>query len=100
MWKVTFHEEAESEIYKAARYYEDRAADLGLAFLDEIEKTTQRISANPMTCQLVGNEIRQALVSRFPYSILFSIESSKHIRVIAVAHHKQRPGYWRERNRK
>ena len=68
MRKITFHEEADSEVYEAALYYEERATDLGLAFLDEIEKTSEHILANPMAYQCVGGEVRQALVARFPYS--------------------------------
>jgi len=97
MRKVTFHEEADSEIYEAALYYEEKAADLGLLFLDEIEKAILRILANPMAYPSVGDEVRQAIVSRFPYSILYVIESDEHLRVIAVAHQKRRPGYWNVR---
>jgi plasmid stabilization system protein ParE len=97
MRKVTFHEEADSEIYEAALYYEEKAADLGLLFLDEIEKAILRILANPMAYPSVGDEVRQAIVSRFPYSILYVIESDEHLRVIAVAHQKRRPGSWNVR---
>ncbi len=97
MRKITFHEDADSEAHEAALYYEERATDLGLAFLDEIEKSSQRILANPLAYQRVGGEVRQAPVARFPYSILYVIEPDEHIRVIAVAHQKRRPGYWRER---
>jgi hypothetical protein len=48
MRRITFHEEADSEIYEAALYYEKRAPGLGLSFLDEVEKASQRILANPM----------------------------------------------------
>ena len=33
---------------------------------------------------------------RFPYQVVF-IELKKYIRVLAVAHERRRPGYWRER---
>ena len=97
MRKVTFHEEADSEFYEAALYYEEKATDLGLLFLDEIEKAVLRILANPIAYPSVGDEVRQAIVSRFPYSILYVIESDEHLRVIAVAHQKRRPGYWNVR---
>ena len=97
MRKITFHEEADSEVHEAALYYEERATELGLAFLNEIEKSSQRVLANPMAYQRVAEEVRQALVARFPYSILYVIEADEHIRVIAVAHLKRRPGYWRKR---
>ena len=43
MRRVTFHEEADSEVKEAALYCEDRDPDPGLAFLDEIEKTVVQI---------------------------------------------------------
>ncbi len=70
MHQITFHEEADFETLEAARYYEERAACFGLTFLDEIEKSTHRIMANPLSYQRVGGEVRQAPMTRFPYSIL------------------------------
>ena len=97
MRRITFHEEADAEVYEAVLYYEDRAPNLGLAFLDEIEKASQRILANPMASRSVGDEVRQAPVARFPYNVLYVLERDDCIRVIAVAHQKRRPGYWRKR---
>jgi plasmid stabilization system protein ParE len=85
MRQITFHEE------------EEKATGLGLTFLDEIEKSTQRIVTNPMMYQRVGGEVRQATVTRFPYSILYAIEPDEKIRVLAIAHQKRRPGYWLDR---
>jgi len=36
------------------------------------------------------------LLYRFPYAICYRIERSC-VMVYAVAHHKQRPGYWKAR---
>jgi plasmid stabilization system protein ParE len=94
---IAFHEEADFETLEAARYYEERAAGLGLTFLDEIEKSAKRILENPLAYQRIGGEIRQAPMTRFPYSLLYVIESDEEISVLAVAHQKRRPGYWRDR---
>jgi len=50
-----------------------------------------------MAYQSVGDEVRKAPVARFPYNVLYAIEPDERIRVIAVAHQKWRPGYWRKR---
>jgi plasmid stabilization system protein ParE len=97
MRRITFHEEADLEMNEAALYYEKRSLNLGLAFLDEIEKASQRILADPRVYQSVGDEVRRARVGRFPFNILYVVESDDLIRVIAVAHQKRRPGYWRIR---
>jgi plasmid stabilization system protein ParE len=94
---MTFHEDADSEMLEAALYYERRAPELGLAFLDEVERISKRIMVNPKAYQSVGDEVRQALLRRFPYNILYVIEPDDHIRIVAAAHQKRRPGYWRSR---
>jgi len=35
-------------------------------------------------------------LTRFPYSLIYT-ESGDEIRILAVAHHSRRPGYWRGR---
>lgn len=94
--KVTFHEEAAAEVNEAAQYYEERAFGLGLSFLAELEEVVEQIVANPEACQLIGHGVRRKLLRRFPYSLLYVVEPES-IRVMAVAHHKRRPRYWRYR---
>ena len=93
MRKVTFHEDAETEMKEAARYYEERALGLGMSFLDAIEEAVDQVLANPEAYQLVGDDVRHKILRRFPYSVLYAIEPDR-IRVMAVAHQKRRPGYW------
>lgn len=93
---LTFHEEAGVEVNEAATYYEERMPGLGVLFLGALEEAVQTILAHPEASQLVGSEIRRYLVRRFPYSLLYVVESDR-IRVLAVAHQKRRPGYWRTR---
>jgi len=93
MRKVTFHEDAETEMNEAARYYEERALGLGMSFLDAIEEAVDQVLANPEAYQLVGDDVRHKILRRFPYSVLYAIEPDR-IRVMAVAHQKRRPGYW------
>jgi len=93
MRKVTFHEDAETEMNEAARYYEERALGLGMSFLDAIEEAVDQVLADPEAYQLVGDEVRHKILRRFPYSALYAIEPDR-IRVMAVAHQKRRPGYW------
>jgi toxin ParE1/3/4 len=40
--------------------------------------------------------LRRALLSRFPYGVVF-VELEDHIRVVAIAHAKRKPGYWLHR---
>jgi toxin ParE1/3/4 len=45
---------------------------------------------------LYDPDIRSAKVVRFPYRVVYVVVASD-IDVVAVAHAKRRPGYWRDR---
>ena len=96
MTRATFHPEAGAEIAEAARYYETRSPGLGFSFLMELDDAIEQVVANPKAFQLVSREIRRKPLRRFPYSLLYVIEADR-IRVVAAAHHRRRPDYWRSR---
>lgn len=91
--------EVEAELDAAAGWYEDRGAGLGAALVDEVLETLDRMRARPQQFPRVGDDslVRRALLERFPYALLFGIESEEQVVVYALAHGKRRPGYWRAR---
>jgi len=50
----------------------------------------------PLACPIERAEIRRLTLSRFPYKLLYSVESD-HIYLIAVAHQHRMPEYWIDR---
>ena len=44
----------------------------------------------------LGAGRRRYLMKHFPYSLVYTV-SSEEIRILAVAHHSRRPGYWASR---
>ncbi|MEW5984114.1 MAG: type II toxin-antitoxin system RelE/ParE family toxin [Acidobacteriota bacterium] len=93
---LSIHEGAEAEINEAADFYDLESPGLGGVFLDEIQRALQRIVDFPEAAPLVRGRVRKRIVTKFPYSLLYSMRGSE-IRVLAVAHHKRRPFYWRGR---
>jgi len=93
---VSFHPDADAEVTEAARYYEMRSPGLGFLFLREVQRSLEQVIANPEAHQLIGTEVRRKPLRQFPYSLMYAVEPDR-IRVIAVAHAKRRPNYWRDR---
>jgi hypothetical protein len=54
------------------------------------------LAASPIVNIPTSIGARQIFVKRFPYSIIF-IEHGEDLWVVAFAHHRRTPGYWRER---
>jgi plasmid stabilization system protein ParE len=91
-----FHPEAEGEFFEAIAYYEERAPGLGLDFSAEVHATIQRILAFPLAWQVLEDDIRRALVNRFPYGVLYAVDETR-IWIVAVMDLHRQPGYWQER---
>ena len=96
MKPAVFLPEAEQEMLEAAHYYESHSPGLGADFLREIDQAVQSIKTTPNTWPILEGALRRRLIRRFPCGILYKIEP-KEILIIAVAHLRKRPGYWKER---
>ena len=91
-----FDPEAQSEFLAAVRYYEDSQIGLGRRFRNLVESGVKKITETPFLYRTVKAPFRRYLFPKFPYSIIYSIEPD-HVRIIAVAHNKRKPGYWLDR---
>lgn len=86
-----------AELHDAAAFYAAKAnAGLGLTFVAEFERTANLILENPMLGAIFRGTLRRHLLRRFPYSVIYQI-TAEELRIIAVAHHRRRPGFWKGR---
>jgi len=86
--------DAERELTDGAVYYaqEGKNTDLGLAFIVEFERALELLCAYPRLGAPWRN-MRRFPLRRFPYSIIYYV-TGEELRVIALAHHRRKPGYW------
>jgi toxin ParE1/3/4 len=94
--QIVFHPDADTEITEASHYYEVRKPGLGSDFIGEVERALDQISANPEACQRIGKRVRRKTLWRFPYNLIYAVYPER-IRIVACAHQKRRPFYWRKR---
>ena len=88
--------EAEAEMEEAHDFYEGRQTGLGDDFVARVQRVFDRTSANPRMHRSVYADIRQAGLTRFPYSVFYR-EDSTRIEVIAVFHDSRDPSVWQGR---
>lgn len=94
--KSEFLPEAAEEFREAVLYYENEAPGVGLWLVAEVRKGVTFITEHPYASVDVGGGIRRKVLNHFPYNLLYAVEPEL-IVIIAVAHQKRRPRYWRER---
>ena len=95
--KLVVSPAALAELQDAAAFYTLKAnVELGLAFVTEFERTANFILANPLIGAVFQGTRRHHILRRFPYSIIYQV-AAEELRILAVAHHRRRPGYWAQR---
>ena|ERR1700687_3688361 len=87
---------AEEEMTEASVFYEAATSGLGAAFLNEIQRVINILREHPELGQGVGRGLRRALLHRFPFSLIYSVEMDE-VLIVAVAHQHRRPDYWKNR---
>lgn len=96
MIAYSFHPEADVEFAEASLFYESRMPGLGKSFAGEVESTISLIREFPDAGTPIGITHRRAIVARFPYTVVYR-QYPDFIAIVAVAHQRRRPGYWRRR---
>ena len=93
---IGFHPDADAEVTEAAQYYEIRQIGLGSDLLAEVERGLNQILMNTDASPKIGKRLRRKSLWRFPYNLVYTVYPDR-IQILACAHQKRRPFYWRKR---
>jgi len=86
--------EADSELSREALFYAgEGGAKLGQEFINEFDRALALLCNQPGLGARWRNQRRRFPLRRFPFSIIYYARGED-LRVIALAHHRQKPGYW------
>ena len=77
-------------------WYKARSSVLGEGFISEVQKAIDRLRENPKLFAKVYRGVRRSPVLRFPYEVFFR-EEEKRVAVMAVAHLRRDPDFWKQR---
>lgn len=80
------------------RWYETQRAGLGAECYEAVLATMSLLEAHEEAGAPVAGDprTRRLLVGRFPYQVVYRLRDTE-IVIVAFAHLKRRPGYWRKR---
>ncbi|WP_104004124.1 type II toxin-antitoxin system RelE/ParE family toxin [Marinobacterium lutimaris] len=93
----SFHPAAEAEFLESVGYYESKVPGLGAALIEEFEALVKLLGELPKAWQIeLPPDIRRVPFHRFPLSIVYR-ETHDGFQVLAIAHDRRRPLYWRGR---
>ncbi len=99
--RLPFESEAAAEFVAATEWYEREREGYGALFVSEVRRAVDRAADLPRSGPAIPgtdpeHDVRRFVVSRFPYLVITAIVAGQRA-VVAVAHGRRRPGYWRDR---
>jgi plasmid stabilization system protein ParE len=95
--KLRIRPEAQREIEEAYDHYRTENPAAAIDFLTEVANAFGRITARPGLYPACAKDSRRCNLHRFAYFVVYR-EKQDSILILAVAHAKRRPGYWRGRS--
>ena len=87
---------AVAEAVAAAGWYRERDERVAGAFEDDLARAFAEIERTPEAWPVHLHGTRRFLLRRFPYEVVYKVYPEVAL-IVAVAHCKRRPGYWRRR---
>ncbi len=93
---VVFSPAAHADFFDAADWYEAHGPGLGARFSADIDALALRLGENPHQFPRIRQEIRRAVLGKFPYALYFRI-TPQVVQVIACFHVSRNPRRWHER---
>ena len=93
---VEFQPAASQELEAASSFYEARRPGLGDDLADEVEDVCLLLSEYPAIGRKADDVHRSVPLRRFPFMLFYRVLGTV-VQVVAVAHKRKRPGYWRSR---
>lgn len=100
-YQIKILPDAFKDLKAAKKWYNKQRENLGEEFKTEVNKEIAYIGKNPEHYQRKYKELRQSLVTRFPYAIFYLVEASaKRIVIFGVLHTRRNPELVRKRLKK
>ena len=87
---------AEADLQDAYEWYEQREAGLGMEFLRCVDSCVQLIRRHPEIYPTIHRHLRQGLVRRFPYSVMY-FTAGDNVIITSVFHVARDPKIWKRR---
>ncbi len=96
-----FHRAAEREVENVGRWYERKRSGLGAQFVGALRVTLTQLREQPhigvaLATTPAGRTTRSFPMRRFPYAVVY-VELDERFVVLACAHFRRKPEYWRLR---
>jgi toxin ParE1/3/4 len=94
--RVELLEGATGDLRNAVEWYALRSVRTATAFIHEIDRGLDLVSRTSALWPEFEAGTRRYVLRRYPYSVIYRVHEGV-VEVVAIAHHRRKPGYWSKR---
>ncbi|AKT42771.1 type II toxin-antitoxin system RelE/ParE family toxin [Chondromyces crocatus] len=96
--ELRVHKDAEEDLIEAGLFYKRQRQSLDEEFLAEVDAVQRIITENPRAYPVVERHknVHRMKIGKFSYWVYYVVHE-KEILVLAYAHERLKPGYWKPR---
>ena len=94
--RFRFHPEARQDFRDAIGWYRSRSHTVATEFRVTVSEVIRQLAQAPQRWPKYLHGTRWFVLHRFPFSIIY-IDDPDVLSIVAVAHNKRKPGYWKHR---
>lgn len=95
MSSPVLHPAARKELDEVLSHIATESRPAAVRFMEQTEATVRLLLDFPEAGVAIGGSVRRFPVRPFPYYIVYA--PGPPMRVLAIAHERRRPDYWRDR---
>jgi len=100
-YKIKLLPRVHSDLRKAKKWYQEKSETLAKEFKREVNNEIEYIGEYPEHYQRKYKDLRQSLITRFPYAIFYLVEErQKQIVIFGILHTSRNPEIIRKRVKK
>ena len=93
---VEYHSSARADFDESLDWYLSRSVGSAIGFVLTVDDAIEKIIAASSRFPSTYSGCRYCALRRYPFRIVFHEEDDRLV-IIAIAHAKRRPGFWRDR---
>lgn len=83
-------------MFDVADHYDRARPGLGDEYLAAVDEAVALVAEAPSRWPRIDRRHHRFVLRRFPFSVVYRFDEQELI-IVALAHHKRRPGYWARR---
>jgi len=94
--QLEFHPDARLDALEPYDWYAERSQQAADAFQQELQDAGRAIQCSPERWANYLFGTRRYVMKRYPFVLVYRVATER-IELVAIAHAKRNPGYWKER---